>query len=103
MTRADYFPDEHRLRVEGHAQAGAVGQDIVCAAASILVWTLASAAEEFQMHLFVDDGKGVVEVTCYPEEEQEERCRFLFDTIWNGYEMLGDQYPDNIMTGGYHG
>ena len=98
MTRVTYCPEEYRLRVEGHAGAGAVGEDIVCAAASILLWTLVDAAQEFQMHLYTNDG--IAEVNCYPDEEQEEKCRFLFDTIWNGYGMLGENYPEHIMTGG---
>jgi len=45
MIRLSAWVDEqgaiHRLRVEGHAGAGRYGEDIVCAAVSALVETLA--------------------------------------------------------------
>ena len=44
MIRVTYEPREHRLRVEGHALAAPAGEDLVCAAASALAWTLVRAA-----------------------------------------------------------
>ena len=86
MTRVIYDLEGCSLRAEGHAGAGTKGEDIVCAALSILNWTLISAAEEFNLHLFLDEKNGISEVWCDPEEKDEERCRFLF--YWLLYTQL---------------
>ena len=57
MIRVTYEPREHRLRVEGHALAAPAGEDLVCAAASALAWTLVRAAikrSEYRPRLFID-------------------------------------------------
>ena len=48
------------------------------------------------MHLYLNDGE--MEIRCYPEEEQETRCRDLFETIFRGYELLAEKYPEHITT-----
>ena len=92
------------MRIEGHAGAAPAGEDLVCAAATILGWTLIAGAEEvpeYMMHLYLDNG--VIDVRCYPDEEREGRCRDLFDTIARGYELMAGKYPEYIRIGGYHG
>lgn len=104
MTRVIYDLEGCSLRAEGHAGAGTKGEDIVCAALSILNWTLISAAEEFNLHLFLDEKNGISEVWCDPEEKDEERCRFLFDTMAAGYQMLGERFPEHVhFEGGKDG
>jgi len=102
MTKVTYHPDEFNLRVEGHAGAGKPGEDIVCAGISTLGFTLVAAADEFNMHLYLNEADGVMDVRCYPSEETEERCRTVFDTLALGYELLAAKYPDNIIMGGRH-
>ena len=42
MINVIYHRDLNRVSVTGHAQSGEAGHDLVCASASILVYTLAS-------------------------------------------------------------
>ena len=104
MTKVTYHPEEFRMRIEGHAGAAPKGEDVVCAAATILGWTLIGGAEdvpEYRMHLILKDG--VMDVCCYPEEDFEEQCRYLYDTIARGFDLMAGRYPDYIQMGGYHG
>ena len=43
MTRIVYAPETPALRMEGHAGGGEVGRDPVCAALSMLMYTLLAA------------------------------------------------------------
>ena len=104
MTKVTYHPEEYRMRIEGHAGSAPFGEDLVCAAATILGWTLIAGAEEipeYGMHLYLGDG--VMDVCCYPDEEREDRCRYLFDTIARGFELMAEKYPEHIKMGGYYG
>lgn len=106
MIRVRYYPGEMRLRMDGHAGAGERGQDIVCAGASALMFTLIGAAEdvpEYGMHAQINEKEASVEVRCYPDDKHEKRCRYLFDTIALGLGMLAEKYPDNIVIGGSYG
>ena len=101
MTKVTYHPEEFRMRIEGHAGAAPKGEDIVCAAATILGWTLIGGAEEepeYRMHLYLNDG--IIEVQCYPQEGWEDKCRYLFDTIARGFDLMAGRYPDFIEMGG---
>ena len=54
MIHAVYYKKYHRVTVKGHAHSAEKGRDLVCAAASMLVSTL--AANVAQLHT-----KGIVQ------------------------------------------
>lgn len=102
MIRVTFEPREHRLRVEGHALAAPAGEDLVCAAASALAWTLVRAAtrrSEYRPRLFIDREKAVVDVRCFPEQGAERDCRYLFEIIAGGLAVLAEHNPENIRIG----
>ena len=102
MIRVTYEPREHRLRVEGHALAAPAGEDLVCAAASALAWTLVRAAtkrSEYRPRLFIDRERAVVDVQCFPEESAESDCRYLFEIIAGGLAVIEKHNPENIRIG----
>lgn len=106
MIQVKYYPEEFRMRMEGHAGAGPFGQDIVCAGASTLMFTLLEAAQDepkFSTHAYMNETEATIEVSCYPDAGHERRCRYLFDTIAHGVEMLAVKYPDHIRLGGSYG
>lgn len=99
MTRVTYWPEEFRLRAEGHAGAGKPGEDLVCAAITALFWTLAAAAEEipeYRLQLHENEAKAEFELRCYPDEEQESTCGEMFRTIVAGLTSLEEEYPEFI-------
>lgn len=70
MTRAIYDREHLRLTMEGHAEAGPGGEDLVCAALSMLAMTLERRVREREEEYLpaVSRGPGRFCVECFPEE-----------------------------------
>ena len=100
MTRIRYDPKQYALEIDGHAGAGPVGEDLVCAAVSILGWTLLAGADkpEFDAEIRVDEGVANIAVRCRPREGSEQDCRVMLDTIWDGFQVLAEQEPEFVTT-----
>ena len=103
MTRVHYEcgadPPEYRMVIEGHAGAAERGEDLVCAAASILMWTLAERASdrpEYGGMTRIEQDGARVEIRCRPEDGWALSCRELFETIYTGYDLLREHHPDNV-------
>lgn len=87
------------LSLEGHAGAGRWGSDIVCAAASILAYTGAAAAQQLyregqlqqrpQIKLKPGSARIVV--------ENADAARSMLDVICTGYALLAVRYPKNVL------
>ena len=76
-----------RLVVQGHAGYGPAGQDIVCAAASALVYALAETLAG------LDIRKGYAEVTGRGD------CAGDFGLVCRGLAMLAERYPQCVKMG----
>ena len=87
MIRALYDRQAMRISVTGHAGYAPHGQDIVCAGASTLYYTL-RAAEAGRGSVSERDG----EIGFAAADGSEERVRVIMDTVWQGYELLAGQY-----------
>ena len=99
MTRVRYYPDLFRMEIRGHAGSAPAGQDLVCAAESILAFQLiesASDVPEYAASIYMNDRDGIISVECSPDEEHEERCRHMFQVIHTGFEVLAAKYPQNV-------
>lgn len=93
----------YRLRVEGHAGYDEEGKDIVCAAASILFYTLARALQEMEskgelQRFFCRSSKGKAFVGCLPRSDCEQSTALLFETIESGYQLLQEQYKEYLQV-----
>ena len=105
MTTVFYDPDRLRLTVEGHAGYAPAGEDLVCAAVSVLCWTLiseAEAEERYHTETVADDKRAYIDVRCSPEGATAYACSYLFDIIVSGFALLAENYPEyiSIKTGG---
>lgn len=83
------------MRAEGHAGYAPAGQDIVCAAVSCLMQTLAySAAEDEHTSNCIYQGKDgpVVNV----EAGDSVLMRDKFELVADGLDLLAEQYPENV-------
>lgn len=90
------------LSMAGHAGAAPKGQDIVCAAATMLMYTIAQAAMdmgsrgELQRPPTVKLDDGNAGVSFRPKEGAMEKGRLVLDVIRRGLEVLGKRYPENV-------
>lgn len=85
---------ERRITVSGHAGYAPVGQDIVCAAVSALMYALAGYLEETGQAARSDIRRG------YADIEGAEGCGAAFVLVRCGMEQLAAAYPGCVeMTG----
>ena len=100
MIRASYDRKELCLSVKGHAASAPKGQDLVCAAASTLAFTLAAAvldsAERYAP--IVSRQEGEIRIACRPARGERALCRRAMDTVFTGFEMLANEYPDYVKA-----
>ena len=68
MTRVSYDRVGLRMKIAGHANYGEYGRDIVCAAESILMLTLARQLEELEglERLSIIKRPGQADISCCP-------------------------------------
>lgn len=92
------------LDVEGHAQYAPKGQDIVCAAESMLVQALGAMLagmrgrelEEFTVS--GRSGSGCATIVAMPRKGYEERVRGAFECARAGFALLAKQYPKHVKV-----
>ena len=83
------------MRAEGHAGYAPAGQDIVCAAVSCLMQTLAySAAEDERTSSCIYQGKEGPVVSV--EAGDSVLMRDKFELVADGLDLLAEQYPENV-------
>lgn len=99
MTRVLYEPAKYRLCVEGHAMASTDGVDPVCAGISALAWTLADAASnrpDYGAVLHIDPNGPVIDVRCVPKPAAMRTCRYMFEVIMGGLQLIAEAHPENV-------
>lgn len=101
MIRITYRREPLIVDVEGHAYTGVPGEDIVCAAATMLVYTLAAAVansedagSSYDSTIYIDSGKA--EIACTPRAKYKSILGHDFDIICSGFELLSKKYPNNV-------
>ena len=101
MIKVLYHRDLNRVSVEGHAQSGEVGHDLVCASATILVYTLATLVENMERagqirYPTIELNEGQALIVCKVPSKYKATVTFAFDAICAGFDLLAHDYPDNI-------
>lgn len=101
MIKVVYHRKYHRLTVKGHAYSGEPGHDLICSACSILTYTLAANVSNMEQYGQVGNittslNLGDAEVSCKPNSRFESVVTMAFDTVCAGYELLANDYPNNI-------
>lgn len=92
MTTVTRYKD--RITIEGHSGYAPTGQDIVCAAVSVLVQTLIQSVEnltadriEYKMQ------PGTVDIKFWCLSDQS---KVLIDAFFIGIEGIAEAHPDNV-------
>lgn len=101
MVSVTYLPKCCKVTVKGHANSAEYGHDLVCAAVSILIYTLAANAlelkhEGYTKDVFIDLDEGDSEVSVVPKRKGKQRVKSAMTSVCFGFELLSQQYPANI-------
>lgn len=90
------------MTIRGHAGAGEYGQDLICAGATMLAYTLGQAVEFLWL-----DGKlkrkpklkiseGDCEIVCCPKEDSYAQVLTAYWVQQCGAQTLASNYPENV-------
>lgn len=97
MIRVSIDPIDKTFLLEGHAEYAPIGQDIVCASASMM------AAMLFEHALQTADEDDIWECEMRPGYARlmmEPACfdmRSVFEAVKCGFELLAKRYPDHVI------
>lgn len=91
-----------RLELEGHAEFAPMGEDMVCAAVSTLVYTL---QHNLMLMLYPEDytadiAEGHVYIEAHPPDQLREACRNIFMVIVNGLFLVEANFNQCIQIEG---
>lgn len=101
MVEVTYHRIHNRLTVTGHANSAAKGEDLVCAAASILTLTLAENVKNMDSarivrNPFINIEDGSAEISCNASGGYKNVVMQTFQSVVVGFEILADKFPENI-------
>lgn len=86
------------FRVQGHADFSDAGNDIICAAVSVLVQNGINSIETL-LHVKIPDvsREGFVECQIPAlEDHVSEKVQLLLESMAYGLQCLADEYPKNV-------
>ena len=91
----------YEVKAKGHAGAGKYGQDIVCAAVSVLMQTFANEVEEAARAGTVAlgavaHGDGWMKVEVTPTRESCNMVEAWVELVQDGLDALAESYPENV-------
>ena len=111
MVAAEFFTNKESgsitMKLTGHAGQAERGKDIVCAAASILAYTVAQTLQ-FQYedgglkkkpHLKLEPGNTVI--VAKPKPERYEEALHTFFVAQVGYSLLAKNYPQYVSLSSF--
>ena len=101
MIKAIYYRRYNRLTIEGHANSGEPGHDLVCGGVSVLAYTLAAnvgnmEANDLIRNPIVKLDSGCAEISCEPKRKSGAFVSRIFEAVCVGFELLDRDYPQYI-------
>lgn len=102
MITVCYDRDSHSITVDGHAQSGEPGHDLVCSAVTTLVYTAAVAlandvgAGALKPGTTMELGKGHAELRWEPAEGCEDVVALQLDTVCAGFDFLANNLGEYV-------
>ncbi len=109
MVVAKFTMDESRnmvsLHVKGHAGAAPIGQDTVCASATILAYTVAQNVKmaesrgmlKYSPTIKLRDGNSIISCRAKDDDAYTELLHTYF-VIQTGYQLLAHNYPQFVTV-----
>lgn len=102
MIEITYEPSKRKISLNGHADFGEPGTDILCASVSMLFYTLcqtlADSKEKLLKEPTMQMTKGKASVECQPKEDYAPEIDTMYRTVLTGLHMLAQQYPGNVKV-----
>ena len=92
------------LTLSGHAGAAPAGVDTVCAAASMLAYTVAQEVLEMEgkgklrKKATVKLDRGEALITCKPKKSAWSEALQLYKVAQTGYRLLAANFPENVQV-----
>ena len=85
-------PDVLSIDMDGHAGTAPKGQDLVCAAGSILAYTIAACINPTDPLAKIDINPGSTHISC----SYNYQSLAQFDTVAGGFRLLAGAYPNHV-------
>ena len=100
MTRIFYDEANYCMDMKGHAKFAQKGEDLVCAALSVLMFTLEEAVEDHRETLLptISHTDGEIRIQCRPKDKHRKTCRTIFQTIYAGCELMASRFPEYVQS-----
>lgn len=102
MINIVYSQKDYSLQIKGHSGYASAGNDIVCAGASTLLYTLCQTLLSLEHEKYynappeMNIKSGDASVKCMPKNEYRHIIDNVFFTIMNGFELLESEYPNFV-------
>lgn len=103
MIEVKFNKEKNKVTAKGHAGTGPEGHDLVCAAVSILLFTLANDVKQLSKidHKHIRRPKIVLEkgdakISVDTVHGHDQLIKAIFVSICNGFQILAMNYPDVI-------
>lgn len=89
------------IEISGHARYDQTGRDIVCAAASVLAYTVLKVVHDAQTEGEVQIFYEQVEPGCFvldfqTHRQSEKKLYEVLSALMKGFELLAEAYPEHI-------
>lgn len=101
MIEVIYHRSYNRVTINGHANSGEKGHDLVCAGVSALAYTLAANVGNLcdlgmvrRPTVELQPGDAVIEGKPIPRHKAT--AELVFQTVCVGFEVLAAEYPEYI-------
>lgn len=91
MTKVTCEPQSFRITIEGHSGSAPKGEDLVCAAASMLGLTLAEFVESRCRDRIIEIRDGFICV------QGDKSVAQAFDMARCGFRMLAEMEPEHVV------
>lgn len=100
-VKFEFTDDRMTLRVRGHAGSAPRGEDLVCAGATMLAYTLAQNVRDKRRALKgrpkIQLNEGDIIIRCRPKDRYFDRIKATFEDICTGYRLMAHNFPDYIQ------
>ena len=90
------------ITVKGHSGHAEHGKDIICAAASVTIYTAAGALEEIcgapEQNASISEGCFVLPVPDFGDPHKSNSAQVIMETAYIGFKQIEASYPGYIIV-----